>query len=61
MDKIIEKAKVYTHNVVRYFDTYPDGIVDRFTNYDEAKKVADDMNFKTRNHLISYSARKTED
>ena len=43
--------------VVRYFDTYPDGVQTRNLDYQSAKKIADELNCKNNRPYVEYLVR----
>ena len=53
-DLIMEDKK---YIVVRYFDTYPDGVQVRNLDYQSAKKIADELNCKNNRPYVEYLVR----
>lgn len=47
-----------TYKVVRYFDTYPDGVMKSGLDYQSAKKLADEYNRSNNRYLVTYEVRK---
>lgn len=46
------EEKIY--KVVRYFDTYPDGIVQSNLDYQSAKKLSSELNKNNKRPYIEY-------
>lgn len=51
----MEDNKLY--KVVRYFDSYPDGLVKSNLDYETAKKLADELNSRNNRYLVEYLVR----
>lgn len=45
------------YKFVRYFDDYPDGLVESNLDYDSAEKLANELNNKNKRHLVEYLVR----
>ena len=48
------------YKVVRYFDTYPEKIIESNVEYEYAKKMASVLNNRNKNSYISYEILKEE-
>lgn len=48
------------YKVVRYFDTYPEKIIESNVEYEYAKKMASVLNNRNKNSYISYKILKEE-
>ena len=48
------------YKVVRYFDTYPEKIIESNVEYEYAKKMASILNNRNKNSYISYEILKEE-
>lgn len=46
------EEKIY--KVVRYFDTYPDGVIKDRIDYQSAQKLADEYNQNNNRYLVTY-------